>query len=284
MSRAPGGRPAGAPDGPASSPGEAPGADPAGGGGAPAVELDGVWFSYGRVPVLEAVDLEVERGAFLGVIGPNGAGKTTLLKLVLGLLEPDRGRVRVLGRSPSEARGRVGYVPQFARFDPDFPIRVPDLVLMGRLGRARAFRGYGEADRRSARRAMERMEIADLADRQIRELSGGQLQRALVARALAMEPDLLLLDEPAASVDTRVGQSLYGLLERLSGEITVILVSHDIGVISREVESVACLNRRLFYHGDEELTPEMLEATYGAEVDLVAHGHPHRLLERHEEE
>lgn len=255
-----------------------------GGGGGPAVELEGVSFSYGRVPVLEDVDLSVRRGAFLGVIGPNGAGKTTLLKLVLGLLEPDRGRVRVLGGAPRDARGRVGYVPQFARFDREFPVRVRDVVLMGRLGDARPLLGHPEETRAAARRALARMELEGLADRRIGELSGGQLQRALIARALAMEPDVLLLDEPTASVDTRVGESLYEMLDRLSDPMTVILVSHDVGVISREVESVACLNRRLWYHGSEDVTPEVLEAAYGGRVEMVSHGEAHRILRDHGEE
>jgi zinc transport system ATP-binding protein len=248
------------------------------------VELEGVWFSYGRVPVLEDVHLTVRRGAFLGVIGPNGAGKTTLLKLVLGLLEPDRGRVRVLGGSPSAARGRVGYVPQFARFDPEFPVRVRDVVLMGRLGDARPLLGHGDEARASARRALEWMELEELGDRHVGELSGGQLQRTLIARALAMEPEVLLLDEPTASVDTRIGGNLYGMLEELSEHMTVILVSHDVGVISREVESVACLNRRLWYHGSEDVTPEVLEAAYGGRVEMVTHGEGHRILRDHGEE
>lgn len=252
-----------------------------GGERAPAVELRDVWFAYGRTPVLEEVDLTVPRGAFLGVIGPNGAGKTTLFKLILGLLRPDRGTVRVLGGPPAAARGRVGYVPQFARFDPDFPIRVRDVVLMGRLGRARPFMGYREEDRDAARAALDRMELVRLSGRHVGELSGGQLQRTLIARALAMEPEILLLDEPTAAVDTRIGASLYDLLHALTRYMTVILVTHDVGVVSREVESVACLNRRLYYHGSEEVSPEVLEAAYGGEVDMVTHGGARRFLSGH---
>ena len=247
----------------------------------PAVELRGVDFSYGRSVALEGVDLTVRRGEFLGVIGPNGAGKTTLLRLLLGLIEPDAGEVRVLGVSPGAARGRVGYVPQFARFDLDMPLRVEDVVLMGRLHVHRFGPRWKDEDRAAARRAMDVVELGDLARRQIGSLSGGQLQRSLIARALAMEPELLLLDEPTASVDTPVGRQLYETLAGLTDRMTVVLVTHDVGVLSREVESVACLNRRLFYHGDEELRPELLEKTYGREVDVVSHPAGHRPLGGH---
>lgn len=250
----------------------------------PALELRGVSFSFGARRVLEGVDLTVEEGAFLGIIGPNGGGKTTLLEIVLGLRVPDAGRVKVLGRTPRRARGRVGYVPQHARFDRDFPISVRDLVLTGRLGRHGARPGrWSDGDRAVAERALRRMELEDRAGDLIGSLSGGQLQRALVGRALAVEPRLLLLDEPTASVDTRVGRHVYELLGKLAGDVTVILVTHDVGVISRYVESVACLNRRLYYHGTEQLTPELLEETYGAPVDMVAHDHGQRLLGDHEE-
>ncbi len=258
----------------------APDDGPRSGAPGPALELEGVTFSFGRIPVLEEVDLRVDRGDFLGIIGPNGAGKTTLLRLALGLLEPDRGSVRVLGGTPAEARGRVGYVPQHARFQADFPILVREVVLMGRLGDGDVGQGWSGRDREAAARALERVEMEDLGERPVGSLSGGQLQRTLVARALAMEPELLLLDEPTASVDTRIGRRIYRLLEGLTERMTVVLVSHDIGVLSREVRSVACLNRRLHYHGTGRMPREALEEAYGGEVELVAHG-PHRVLDTH---
>ena len=245
------------------------------------LELRDVSFSYRGVPVLEEVSLEVAAGDVLAILGPNAGGKTTLLKLVLGLLRPDSGSVRVLGGSPLEARGRVGYVPQRAHFDLDFPIRVIDVVLMGRLAGRGVGRRLRSADRERARGALEQVEMRELADRPIGQLSGGQLQRVLIARALALEPELLLLDEPTASLDERIGRSIWELLEELSGRMAVVLVSHDIGAISRYVRSVACLNRRLYCHPTRELTAEILEATYGCPVDLLAHGHPHRVLSPH---
>jgi len=247
----------------------------------PAIELRDVWFSYGDVPVLEGVDLRVERGDYLALLGPNGGGKTTLLRIVLGLLRPARGSVRVFGAPPARARGRVGYVPQRARFDPDFPIRVRDVVLMGRLRRGRMLRPLSTRDGEIAARALATVEVADLADRPVGALSGGQLQRVLIARALALEPELLLLDEPTASLDERIGTGIWELLAEISRSLTVVLISHDIGAISRHVRGVACLNRRLHAHPSRELTPEILEATYGCPVDLIAHGHPHRVLGDH---
>ncbi len=248
----------------------------------PALELTGVSLARRGLPVLEDVSLVLERHDYLAILGPNGSGKTTLLKVILGLLQPDRGQVRVLGRSPADARGRLGYVPQRFEFDLDFPIRVLDVALMGRLAARPRLRPFTRADRERAHAALARVEMADLAGRPIGTLSGGQLQRVLIARALAMQPELLLLDEPTASLDERIGRSVWELFEELARDMTVVIVSHDVGAISKYVRSVACLNRRLFFHPSRQLTPEMFEATYGCPVDLLAHGHPHRVLPRHE--
>ena len=248
----------------------------------PVVQLVDVSLSRRGNPILEAVDLVVETGDYLAILGPNGGGKTTLLKILLGLLEPDRGRVRVLGASPLRARGRVGYVPQYAGFDRDFPISVADVVLMGRLSRARWGR-FSPQDRAAAREALERVAMGSLAERPVGSLSGGELQRVLIARALAQRPELLLLDEATASLDERIETGIWELFEELSRELTVVVVTHDIGAISRYVRSVACLNRRLHGHPSRELSSEILEATYGCPVDLLAHGHPHRVLTQHVE-
>ena len=243
------------------------------------VSMDRVSFTYAGVDVLRDVSFEFYEGDFVGIIGPNAGGKTTLLKLILGLLRPDSGSIRVLGVSPDEARGLVGYVPQYAHFDRSFPIRVRTAVTMGTLGRGRT----GDAVASDAvARALEQVELHGVADRQMGSLSGGQLQRALIARALVTAPKLLLLDEPTASLDTKIGRSVYELLEELAEKITVVLVSHDIGVISRHVRTIACLNVEMHYHQSKNLTPEMIEAAYGCPVDLVAHGHPHRVLEQHQ--
>jgi len=249
-----------------------------------AVEIEDVLVSFRGTPVLEDVGLSLDEGEFLGIIGPNGAGKTVLLQVILGLLEPDQGRVRVFGRPPALSRGEVAYVPQHFDFDRDFPIRVEDVVLMGRLHRGGVLHGFAREDRDRARDAMEELGIGHLADRQVGELSGGQVQRVLVARALAVEARLLILDEPAASLDPKVGVELYERLAALGERNTVILVSHDIGVVTRHVTSIACLNRRLHYHHSREITEEMIEETYGCPVDFVVHEHTHRVLQDHPRE
>jgi zinc transport system ATP-binding protein len=237
---------------------------------APAIEVTDVWLAFDGSPVLTGVSFRVERGEFLGLIGPNGAGKTKLLEVILGLLRPDRGSVRVLGRPPSQAREAMAYVPQFARFDRRFPARVDNVVEMGLLG-PRAARPPAAERRQRARAALERVGAADLARRPVGELSGGQLQRVLVARALAMDRPILLLDEPTASLDARTAGAVYDLLGALVPRHTVVLVAHDVGVISRRVDRVACLNRRLFVHAPEELGARDLAAVYGHPVDIVVH-------------
>ncbi len=240
----------------------------------PAVELRHVWFSYGGPVVLEDVSLTVRDGEFLGVVGPNAGGKSTLLKVMLGLLRPQRGEVRVLGRAPVAARRAVGYVPQHPRFPPDFPISVQETVLTGRLGRTRLIGPYTRRDRDIARRVMAEMEVADLAARQLGTLSGGQLQRVLVARALACEPRLLILDEPTANIDMRVETEIFELLRQLNRRMTIIVVSHDIAFISAYVGRVACLNRTLAVHDTAHIDGPLIDALYGSHVHAVEHEHP----------
>lgn len=244
------------------------------------VRLEGVWVRRGRQVVLEDVSFTVQKGDYIGIIGPNGAGKTTLLKVILGLIRPFRGEVWVFGKRPEEVRTLVGYVPQERDFPRDFPLTVLDVVLMGRI-KERPFRPYRREDREKALEVLQLVEMAHLWDRPIGTLSGGELQRVLIARALVSNPKLLLLDEPTANVDLPVETEFFELLERIRRDMTVILVTHDIGVISAYVEKIACLNRKLYYHGTKEIRPEDLEAVYGCPVDLIAHGIPHRVLRQH---
>ncbi len=240
-----------------------------------AIEIKGVSFSYGEVPVLEKVDLTVPEGEFLGIVGPNAGGKSTLLRLILGLLEPDEGEIRVLGLPPKRARRAMGYVPQYPAFSRDFPVTVRQVVLMGRLGGGRLIGGYSRHDHEVAERVMAEAEVADLAERRIGALSGGQLQRVLVARALACEPRILLLDEPTANIDMRVENELFDLLRRLGPRMTILVVSHDIAFISGYVHRVACLNRTLVCHRTEEIDAEAIHQLYGGEVRMVHHHYPH---------
>lgn len=237
----------------------------------PVVEVEGLWFAYNGQPVLRDVNMEIPGGELVCVVGPNGGGKTTLLKLLLGLLRPDRGTIRVLGVSPHRARSRVGYTPQHARFDPSFPATVLDVVLMGRLGRSR--RPGGSEDRRAAAEALERVGLDPGGRKTLGELSGGQRQRVLIARALAAEPELLLLDEPTANLDVRVERQLHELLEGLTAELTVVMVSHDIGFVSDLVGRVVCVRETVAVHPTTELTGERIADLYGSDVRLVRHDH-----------
>lgn len=240
---------------------------------APAIELQDVFFSYGGARVLEQVDLRVSPGEFLGIVGPNAGGKSTLLKLLLGLIQPQSGEIRVLGTAPRVARKRVGYVPQYPAFARDFPVTAEQVVRMGRLGHGRLFGGYGRKDREIADRVMAETETTDLAKRRIGTLSGGQLQRILVARALACEPRILLLDEPTANIDMRVENEIFDLFKLLNERMTILVVSHDIAFISGYVHRVACLNRTLICHKTEDIDGHTIQEMYGEDVRMVAHRH-----------
>jgi zinc transport system ATP-binding protein len=239
----------------------------------PAIEVEDLSFSYGGPPVLEGVSLAVPAGEFLGVVGPNAGGKSTLIKLILGLLTPDSGRIRLLGQSPREGRRRAGYVPQYPPFARDFPITVEQTVLMGRLGQGPMLGGWRRADREAARRAMDRTQIADLNKRRLHTLSGGQLQRVLLARALACDPEVLLLDEPTANIDMRLETDIFDLLKVLNRRMTILVVSHDVGFVSRYVERVACVNRTLMCHSTASIDGAVIQRLYGTAVHMVEHRH-----------
>ena len=246
------------------------------------VKLENVWVYYDSIPVLEAINLSVESNDFLGIIGPNGGGKTTLLKVILGLIKPSRGKVTVLGMPPERGRKHIGYISQFNLFDHDFPISVFEVVLMGRYKRSGLLPRYTEEDRKAATEALETVEMLDYKDRQIGRLSGGEQQRVFIARALATDPKLLLLDEPTASIDTNMQAEFYELLDRLKENMAIVLVSHDVSAVSIYVSEIACLNHQLFYHGSKEVSAEELEKTYRCPVQLIAHGTvPHRVLREH---
>jgi zinc transport system ATP-binding protein len=245
------------------------------------ISVKHLWAGYDSEPVLEDINLSVRELDFIGLIGPNGGGKTTLLKVLLGLLPPMRGEVHIMGQSAKEGRRYVGYVPQTIEFDRDFPISVWELARMGRLGRRRLLQRYTAEDDEVVAEVLRSVEMLDLRDRPIGELSGGQRQRVYIARALATEPKILLLDEPMASVDPQVSTSVFELLRQLNEHVTILMVSHDMSAISSHVKTVGCLNRWLFYHGEKQLTPDMLEAAYQCPIDLIAHGIPHRVFPEH---
>jgi len=251
--------------------------------GSAAVRIEGLSVHYGPTPALEDINLTVADGEYLGIIGPNGGGKSTLLKAILGLVPLTTGSVSIYGKNPKKSKSLVGYVPQFAMLDKKFPITVLEVVLTGRMQPGLTpFMSFSRDDRRIAYQLLERVGVAPLAGRQIAELSGGEFQKMLIARALAVNPRLMLLDEPTASVDPSSRQQIYDLLAELNQEMSIILVTHDLMAISAQVRSLACLNGRLVYHGEPELNENVANSLYGCPVDLIAHGVPHRVLKEHD--
>ncbi len=243
------------------------------------IQFKNVFFSYGKTPVLENINFLVEKNEFVALMGPNGGGKSTMLKIMLGLMNPDQGQVSVFGKEAKTQRKKIGYLAQYSHFDFSFPINVFDLVLMGCYRCIGCY--YNKQDRQSAMEALEKVQMAPLYKRHISELSGGQLQRVLIARAIIKKPLLLLLDEPMSSVDPQVQQSIYELLSELNKDMAIILITHDTSVVSHRIGSVACLNRNLYYHGPAEGSLGKLAQAYECPVEVISHGIPHRVLEEH---
>jgi len=238
----------------------------------PVIGIRDVDFSYDGNLVLEKVNFDIKHGEFAAVIGPNGSGKTTLLKLILGILEPKRGSIRVFGDTPRAARRRIGYMPQYPRFDDNFPVTVMDVVMMGRLGHGASFGPYLSSDKKAAEDALQEVSLLDLKNKPFPALSGGQRQRVLIARALAAEPDLMLFDEPTTSLDPEVQHDLYELLHALNERLTIIIVSHDIGFVSKYVQKIICVNRRVVLHCASKGKGDIISMLYGEMgVQLVDH-------------
>ncbi len=241
--------------------------------GSPVIRCVDLDFGYDRRSVLSEVTLEIPDGDFVCVVGPNGSGKTTLLRLALGLLRPTRGRIEVFGQSPSRSAHRIGYVPQHPKLDPLFPISALDVALMGRLGQAPSFGFWRNQDRSSALDALAEVGLAHRKDSHFASLSGGQKQRVLIARALAGQPDLLLLDEPTAGLDAHVEEDFSRLLQELNKDRTIVLVSHDLGFVSGFVKSVICVGKKVQIHPTSAITGEVIADLYGSEMRLVRHDH-----------
>lgn len=249
-----------------------------------ALRIDNLSVQYGATTALSGVCMNVAEGEYLGIIGPNGGGKSTLLKAILGLVPIASGTVRI-GEGAGKDATPVGYVPQWAVMDKGFPITLMEVVLTGRISMSLTpFFRYTGDDRDAVGELLGRMGIAHLWKRRIGELSGGEFQKMLIARALAMNPRLLLLDEPTASVDASSRQQIYELLGELNRNMTIILVTHDLLAVSSHVRRLACLNGRMVYHGEPELNENIMYSLYGCPVDLIAHGVPHRVLKSHQGE
>lgn len=221
-----------------------------------AVRIQGLCFGYrGRPPLLEDIDLLVERGEFLGILGPNGAGKSTLIQLVAGLLKPDSGAIEIMGRPLREMRHRIGYMPQQAPPVRHLPVTVAALARLGCLQGWHPLGRTGSGERQRAQAALAQMELGEQSTRLLRELSGGELQRALLARTLAADPAVLLLDEPTAHIDPAAESRIWSLLRRMTPERTVIAISHDPALLRMHADRIALLNGRL-----RMVTPEAMDA------------------------
>jgi zinc transport system ATP-binding protein len=227
------------------------------------INVEKVSFSYDGInPILDNVTVRLDEKQFVAVVGPNGGGKTTFLKLLMGLLEPQKGRVRLFGKEPQEVRQKIGYVPQVLRFDKHFPISVEELVLQGLLSRLSWWGRFTEADKKRAHEALDHVGLLAYKDRPFGSLSGGQAQRALIARALVSEPDLLLLDEPTASVDSQAEKEIFQLLARFAKNKTVLMVTHDLNAIAPQVDLVLFINRQINSLPPEEVCGHFAMGVY----------------------
>lgn len=237
----------------------------------PVVEFENVSFAYDEFAALDDVSFTIQKKDFLGIIGPNGGGKTTLLRLILGLIQPQKGKIRIFGQGVEKTRPYIGYVPQYSTMDPDFPILVRDVVALGSLKKNDLFMWYKPSVLKDVEEVMDKLSVKDLSDKKFGSLSGGQRQRVLIARALVAHPKILILDEPTASVDPSVEKDIYELLFQLKEEMTVILVSHDLGFVSSYVTKVACVNRSLILHKTDEISVSDIRESYHGDFNMIQH-------------
>lgn len=240
-----------------------------------AIEVKNLSFGYSRSTIIENTSFSIPAGDLLALIGPNGGGKTTLLKLLLGLLKPETGTVQIFGENVPCRKIPVGYVPQNTNANLEFPITVTQCVATGFV--------KGKVVSSELKLLLEKVGIQDFADKRLGELSGGERQKVLIARALACKPKILFLDEPSSNMDAQGQENLFKLLATLNQDMTIVLVSHDLMAISKYVKSVLCVNRCVHYHPGNGLTGESLHEAYGCEIDLIAHGVVgHRVLSHHD--
>ena len=238
----------------------------------PLIKIEDLTFGYDNAPILEKINLEIFERDFVGIIGPNGGGKTTLLKILLGFLKPDSGSVSIMGRSPDSVSKFIGYVPQYSEMDKQFPIKVKEVIVMGLCESSSFFPRFSQKSYSKVYKVMELLKIRDLAEKKFGELSGGQKQRTLICRAIVSNPKMLFLDEPTASVDAAIEEDIYKILSDFNSDITILLVSHDVGFISNYVNRVACINRSLVIHPVNEISSEhALTHAYHENTSVIHH-------------
>lgn len=249
------------------------------------IEIENLWVGYeSKADVLKNVSLNVYENDFLGIIGPNGGGKTTLLKAILGLIKTSSGNVSFFDKGRKVSSLNIGYLPQINQIDKKFPISVRDVILSGLTPHGAFIKHYTAADKKQVQNIAERLGIDNLLPRAIGELSGGQMQRVLLGRAIVDNPRIIVLDEPSSYVDKLFETNFYKLLADINKEIAVILVSHDVGTILSMVKNIACVNQTLHYHCGTEISREWLETAYDScPIEILGHGAlPHRVLKEHD--
>jgi zinc transport system ATP-binding protein len=241
------------------------------------VEIENMYARYNGNVVLKAIDLQIFEQDFLGIIGPNGGGKTTLIKAILGLIKPFSGNIAF---ENERLKSRIGYMPQTYRIDRKFPIIVSEVIESGLISE----KTLSRSDRKAQTQDMiRRMNIENVAGKAIGELSGGQLQRTLLARAIINKPELLILDEPNSYIDKYFESHFYEILKEINQKTAIVLVSHDIGTVISTVKNIACVNETIHYHSGTDVDTDWLEEHWACPFDMITHGdHPHRVLKRHE--
>ena len=246
------------------------------------IQINGLSAGYDGKTVLHQVDLAVYEKDFLGIIGPNGGGKTTLIKCILGLHQPSEGSIRFYKNGQEIPDMNMGYLPQYNTIDKKFPISVYEVILSGLSKQKSIFRRYSKEQHELVRQMIARMGLEGMEERSIGSLSGGQLQRALLGRALVSNPEVVILDEPNTYIDKSFEAKLYSLLEEINKERAIILVSHDIGTVLKNVKTIACVNETVHYHPHTEVPTEWLEEHFGCPIEMLGHGtFPHRVLKCH---
>jgi len=241
------------------------------------IEIRDISFGYDNTPVLKNVDMDIFEEDYILVIGPNGGGKTTLLKLILGILEPWDGAITFR----KDISGRLGYVPQYSTFNKNFPVTSLDMVLTGRISSGNFLRKYKKEDIEETEVILKKLNLYDKRNENINGLSGGQLQKVLIARALVSDPAVLFLDEPTASIDITSQTNLRDFLDELNKKMAIVVVTHDPTPFAKTYKHIACINKNIFFHDRGELDSHALEHVYGCPVELLGHGIPHTILKRH---
>lgn len=250
----------------------------------PIITLEHVFAGYEEKVALQNVSLEVFDHDFLGVIGPNGGGKTTLMRVILGMLKPFSGKVSYFREGRQVPEITIGYLPQYNDIDRQFPISVEEVVLSGLSREKKLFASFKDTHKQQVEQTLEKLGMEDFAQRPIGSLSGGQLQRVLLARAIVSRPEVVVLDEPNTYIDKRFQEQMYQMLDVINRDCAIIIVSHDVGTILQNVKAVACVNRTLHYHDTPEISTYELSEHFGCPIELLGHGNmPHRVLKAHED-